>query len=398
MPDPESVDFASSVGEQNRENPVRPDLQRANLREANLYRARLGGADLKDADLYRANLREANLYRTDLSRADLNGADLGGADLTGAHLIGAHLTEVDLKGANLRGANLSRAHLSRANLSGANFRKANLSGAHLSGADLRGADLGLADISGVNLSGAILSWANFSGARTSRTLWNGVDLRNVVGLQSINHRGPSSVGVDTLYLSEGRVSAGFLRGCGLDSYFVGMVPGLTTIAPIQHSSAFISYSHADATFAAGLYDYIFHTQKVPIWLDEHEIQPGDLIMREVDRAIRRTDRVILLCSEASLNSWWVEEEIERWTRKERQLRQSDERTSVVIPVDLDGYVHDCDHDYAATILKAKVLNAQGWDTDQETLAKVQQAIERALRRDGTSPFDFLARTATDPYQ
>lgn len=93
--------------------------------------------------------------------------------------------------------------------------------------------------------------------------------------------------------------------------------------------------------------------------------------------------------EASLNSGWVREEIDRWAERQRSLTPGDDGPgSIVVPVDLDGYLWTSEHPYAPTIRKFKVIDAQGWATDHEVRAKAHRAVERALRRQ-QSPFDHL---------
>lgn len=45
---------------------------------------------------------------------------------------------------------------------------------------------------------------------------------------------------------------------------------------------------------------------------------GDSIVKEIDFGIRTYDKMILVCSEASLSSWWVEDELNRILAKERE--------------------------------------------------------------------------------
>ena len=45
--------------------------------------------------------------------------------------------------------------------------------------------------------------------------------------------------------------------------------------------------------------------------------PGDDIYEQVDRGIRHWDKVLLCCSERSLKSGWVEDEVEAAFEKER---------------------------------------------------------------------------------
>src|SRR6266852_2840374 len=83
----------------------------------------------------------------------------------------------------------------RPNLSDANLVRANLNWANLTGADLSRADL----------SRAYLSGAELSGATVGATTFGNVDLREVKGLETVTHSFPSSIGIDTLYRSEGHI-------------------------------------------------------------------------------------------------------------------------------------------------------------------------------------------------
>ena len=182
------------------ENPnVRPNLRGADLSRANLNCTNLSGADLSYADLGEIDFIEANLSGADLSWTNLSTARHGLVDpvvtTTTLPVSGANLTSADLNGAIFVGANLGRAILAKADLSGAFLHFANLDSANLSG-------------------------TNFSRALVARTTFANNDLSTVEGLETVKHIGPSTIGVDTLFRSEGKIPEAFLRGAGIPEHFI----------------------------------------------------------------------------------------------------------------------------------------------------------------------------------
>jgi hypothetical protein len=134
------------------------------------------------------------------------------------------LIEADLSGANLSGANLSGANLSGANLSEANLSGADLNGASLVEADLSGADLSEANLSGASLNKAVLKKTKISQAKLDTTVFAALDLSTVIGLDRVEHLAPSTIGIDTLFLSQGKISKIFLRGCGIPDTVIKNLP------------------------------------------------------------------------------------------------------------------------------------------------------------------------------
>jgi uncharacterized protein YjbI with pentapeptide repeats len=343
-----------------------------NLSEADLSEADLRGADLREADrrvatLFNANLSRANLYRAHLVGADLSCANLNGANLSYANLTGADLNYATPGGANFSYANLSGGDLSHAALSEADLRHADLSEADLRWADLSGANLGIAnlsdadlsdanlrhaDLSGAILSGAILRRANLSDANLREascwsTVFANVDLSNAKGLDSVTHIASSTVGIDTLFRSMGKIPEAFLRGCGLTPWEILAVrpygPELTPagFAEIQYqvfdawtrgrsmiNGCFVSYSHSDANFVDKLRDRLYR-EGVNVWLDRHDIVAGT-IQEQVWRAIQFHHVVIMVLSKDSVRSDWVENELDMARNKEKA-----EARAVLCPISVD---------------------------------------------------------------
>ena len=295
--------------------------------EIELNEADLSGTDLSGANFFSAELFEADLKGADLSEADLGGANLCKADLRKVNLFRARINDVYLIGADLREADLMAADLLMANLSGANLSEA--------------------EFDETNLSGTNLSETNLTGCYFNSTILADVDLSVSIGLETIVHYGPSTIGMDTIKKSKGKIPAEFLRGCGLGELDIEYAklynPDLTNKEideilykvhdlraqkPLQISPLFISYSHADSAFVDKIEEYL-NAKGIRFWRDVHHATAGRL-EKQIDRAIRHNPTVLLVLSENAINSDWVEHEV----RTARELEKETER-DVLCPVALD---------------------------------------------------------------
>lgn len=322
--------------------------------------------DLSRADLRRANLRRANLRRANLRQVDLSQADLGGAFLIGADLSRADISETILVQAFLREADLSGV---------------DLSGANLSAADLRGANLHQADLVTTNFNWTILQGADFQKAIISSTIFADNDLRGVNGLDTVVHHGPSTIGIDTIYRSGGNIPEVFLRGAGLPDVFIDYVASLTGKS-IQYYSCFISYSHKDQTFVNRLYDDL-QNNGVRCWLATEDLKIGDKTRPTIDKSIRLHDKLLLVLSEHSVVSDWVEQEVETALAREREARKNGEETLVLFPVRLDNRVVSIDVGWPALIRNARHIGDFRKWKDHDSYLKAFNRLLRDLKTEGS---------------
>ena len=337
-----------------RDNPdVQPDLRGVDLRGVDLVEVVHSEADISEADIIWVDLSGADLSGADLIGASLSGADLSGADLSGANLIGANLIGADLSGANLIGANLIGANLILVNLIGASFIGANLIGANLIGANL----------SGANLSRAGVGWTSFGN----------VDLSAVRGLESVRHDGPSTIGIDTIYRSKGNIPEVFLQGAGVPESFIEYVASLVG-RRIQFYSCFISYSSVDQHAANRLHADL-QSKGIRCWFAPEDMKIGDRIRQRIDEAIRLYDKLLLILSEHSIDSDWVEKEVETAFEEERRRKRT-----VLFPIRLDDLVMETDQAWAAVIRQTRHIgDFRRWkdhDAYQEALARLVRDLER----------------------
>jgi hypothetical protein len=356
---------ASAWNEWRRQNPGVPDLTEA---------------DLRGAELMGANFRGANLSGADLSGANIEGADLRGADLYRADLSSANLRGVNLDNAHLRRAKLREAYLPEADLHGAN-----LNDADLSEADLRAAKLRNADLWGANLSKANLSKADFSGARVVYGLFGDCDLRETKGLDLVKHAGPSSIGIDTIYKSEGKIPESFLRGCGVFENLIRYIPALVgSEEGIQFYSCFISYSSKDDEFALKLHGRM-RDAHLRVWFALKDMPGGKMLHEEIEKAIRVYDKLLIVLSQASLKSKWVMTEL-------RKARKDEVRTGKrkLFPIRLVGLKtlrgwecidSDTGEDLAVEVRKYFIPDFSLWKDHDKFEASFSRLLED-LRADG----------------
>jgi uncharacterized protein YjbI with pentapeptide repeats len=288
-----------------------------------------------------------NLNRADLSEYDLRGADLKYVDLVAAKLSNAYLQNADLTYASLEGANLVAAKLCSSALVLA------------------------------TLSGARVHRTDFSHATFGWTSLGNMDLSDAQGLDRARHLGPSIIGVDTLARSSGKVPIKFLQGCGVSKTVIAFFRNLEKA--VQFNSCFISYATEDQPFADQFYTDL-QNNSVRCWFAPHAIQGGKKIYEQIDEAIRVYDRLLLILSDASMNSEWVKTEIAN--ARQREIREGRKMLFPISLVPFDPAVKnwkafdaDTGKDLAREIREYFIPDFSNWRDP----ASYRLAFERLLR-------------------
>jgi hypothetical protein len=350
---------------------VRPDLTEATF--ASLY---CDGADLRGVNLSYATLIDSNFDGADFRRAKFTNTNFIGPILTNANLSNTNLGGTDLGSANLRGAKLRGAELHSTILDSASLHHVDFTGAHLIYVNLRGA----------NLSGA-----NFSEAEIGWTIFSSNDLSEVIGLDTMHHFGPSTIGVDTLSQSGGQIPKVFLRGCGLSDWQIEgaklyrpeltnkelgdilyRIHDLRAQRPIQLSPLFISYTHKDGAFVDKI-ERRLAEDGIRFWRDIHHSTAGRL-ETQIDRAMRLNPTVLLVLSENSVGSDWVEHEARLARKLEKELGRD-----IICPVALDRSWKDCawPERLREQIKEYHILDFSNWE-DRDCFARMYRRLVEGL--------------------
>ncbi len=237
-------------------------------------------------------------------------------------------------------------------------------------ADLYGENLLRADLSHADLSRADLSGADLRKAHMRNTVLNDLDLRQVKGLETVWHVGPSDIGIQTIYLSRGEIPEEFLRGAGVPENFIEYMRSLV-VKPIEYYSCFISHSSQDKDFCQRLYNDL-QGARVRCWLDSEDLKTGDKFWERIDESIRLHDKLLVVLSEQSIASDWVEREVMSAMEKEDETPGR----TVLFPIRLDDAVKTARHPWAADLRRRRHIGDFSRWKDHDAY---QQAFTRLLR-------------------
>ena len=140
-------------------------------------------------------------------------------------------------------------------------------------------------------------------------------------------------------------------------------------------SCFISYSSQDQGFAERLHADL-EAKGVRCWFAPLDLRAGDKFPNRIEENIRTYERMLLVLSQHSIGSPWVEREVEAAFERERR-----EKRTVLFPIRLDDEVMKTDVPWAAEIRRTRhVGDMTGWEGD-DSYVKALDRLLRDLRKD-----------------
>lgn len=300
--------------------------------------ADLGGLNLSDADLSFMNLAGANLRRCICTHSDFFRADFRDADLSEIIALLA-----DFRCARFDRGKMERSLFAKSDLSHSTFRSAKMWGAVLSGSDLSKTHFDHANLHTASFHHSILTQAHLTGANLDKAgLWNthlvDTDLGPLCSFD-LRHDGPSHVDWRSILKSvHAPRIIDFLVATGmpqlLATYLVEMARSYSdTEKAILLQTTFISFGGPDIEFARKLHASLTKNGVVTFFFPE-DAEPGARLSSTMNRGVHEYDRVILICSKASLTRPGVRNEIQ--LTLDREAREG--ASNRLIPIALDDFV------------------------------------------------------------
>lgn len=300
----------------------------------------------------------ADLRGIDLSGTKLDGFVFSRTDFAGAVLRGAQIDDSAIVGCDLRRADLTECDFHDTVVVRTDFTKACLDRAHLDGMIILRSDF----------THARFKEASFGDVVMNGNVIVGNDFSTTVGLANIRHIGPSNIDIDTILASAGNLPDSFLRGAGIPDELVSLLAKLARITKTFYT-CFISCSNKTEDFAAQLHRDLSQAG-VKCWYAPHDMRIGDRVRTRIGQEIQDHDRLLLVLSEHSVASVWVEDEVELALERERRHGKT-----VLFPIRLDDAVMEVEIGWPAVVRNTRHIgDFRSWE-DQEAY---RIAFERLL--------------------
>jgi hypothetical protein len=134
-------------------------------------------------------------------------------------------------------------------------------------------------------------------------------------------------------------------------------------------SCFLSYSAQDTGFVRKLVSDLSNAG-VDCWLDTKDISAGAPIEREIRRGLSRQDKLLLVLSQSSARSRWVESELRLALSLERERG-----SEVIFPLRLDDSVFSSPSPLLANLAKTRhISDFEGWQDEDEYHRRLRHLV------------------------
>jgi hypothetical protein len=285
--------------------------------------------------------------------------ELAGVDFTNSLFAWSNFNGVDFNRLSAR-----LVFQPRTVLNGCNFRRAKFVGTTLDHTDAIGCDFSHAELNGTKIRGSDLrnckfyrtmvaatfddtniTNSNFEGAYLLSSTFINVDIGSARGLNRAHVYPPITLDARTL-LKSGILPRDVYRACGMSDKVTKSIKR-TLEQKRKRVRCFISYSSKDEKFAATLRSDL-EDNGIETWYAPRDLPIGAKTRVDLDRAILNSDKLVIVLSQKSIISDWVEQEVETALERERLSKRS-----ILLPLRIDESVMKAKVGWAANLRRTR---------------------------------------------
>jgi CheY-like chemotaxis protein len=161
------------------------------------------------------------------------------------------------------------------------------------------------------------------------------------------------------------------------------------LQPIQFYSCFISYSSKDEEVASKLHKDL-KTRGISCWYAPVDLRIGDKFRTTIDESIKLHDKLLVVLSESSIDSKWVENEVGEAEDEEERRKQTGTddlrgNITVLFPIRIDDAVFHTSAGWAAALRRTRHIgDFSSWHNPEKydfALARLLRDLETSNQHD-----------------
>jgi len=288
---------------------------------------------------YIIDLRNTDLRNLDLTDRDLSNIDFSGSSLRRTIFSGSRLDPMDINGVltghtKLEDCDLTRTKWEPSTLNyvrgrNADFSHATFNGASVKNCDFRNTKFGEAFIA-AEFDGTKLEGADFKDCNIFASSFFNIDLSTALNLNLASYHADCRIDYQTIKLSQ-NVPKPLLEACGVAHFHIPHIDAISKNSA-KHPSCFISYSAKDNRFVEQFRNELAN-KGIRSWFAPRDLPFGASTRDVIEAQIRSHDRLIVVLSKSSLQSQWVQFEVETALEIERK-----KGSKIIIPISIDDSV------------------------------------------------------------
>src|ERR1043165_3616089 len=200
----------------------------------------------KNSQFVNTQFRDMNISESLLFRINIKHSRLATTNFNNCKGYQLEFNNVLIKDSSLESmvfhsySTLYLVRIFRCNLSRMTF-KGDISDIQFKNSELINSDFHNCFIDDVIFRSCVLAGCNVTNATIMNTLFDGIDMSKMIGLESVDHSGLNTLSHHTLYLSGNNIPLIFLQAIGMPENLIEYLPSLIS-TPIEYFTCFISYS------------------------------------------------------------------------------------------------------------------------------------------------------------